>query len=162
VIGAGGIGVDVSVHLVERGHKSHKDVAAFRQTWGVEGEAAPPAPAHEVVLMQRSEGRMGAGPGKTTGWVHRLVLLRSKVEMIAGAAYRSIDDEGLHITVGGEDRVIPCDSVVLCAGQDSQDSLAGELEATGASVHVIGGAKLARELDAQRAIEEGVRLAAAL
>jgi 2,4-dienoyl-CoA reductase (NADPH2) len=162
VIGAGGIGVDVSVHLVERGHKSHQDVAAFRKTWGVDGEADPPAPAHEVVLLQRSDGRMGAGPGKSTGWVHRLVLLRSHVEMIGGANYRRIDDEGLHITVGGEGRVIPCDSVILCAGQDSRKGLAGELEAAGASVHVIGGAKLARELDAQRAIEEGVRLAAAL
>jgi 2,4-dienoyl-CoA reductase (NADPH2) len=162
VIGAGGIGVDVAVHLVERGHRSHRDVAAFRKAWGVDGEAAPPAPAHEVVLLQRSEGRMGAGPGKSTGWVHRLVLLRAHVEMIAGAIYRRIDDAGLHITVGGEDRLIACDSVVLCAGQEPRNGLAGELEATGASVHVIGGAKLARELDAQRAIEEGVRLAAAL
>jgi 2,4-dienoyl-CoA reductase (NADPH2) len=162
VIGAGGIGVDVAVHLVERGHQSHRDVAAFRATWGVDSEAAPPPPAHDVVLLQRSEGRMGSGPGKSTGWVHRLVLLRAQVEMIAGVIYRRIDDEGLHITVGGEDRVIACDSVVLCAGQEARDGLAGELEAAGASVHVIGGAKLARELDAQRAIEEGVRLAAAL
>jgi len=162
VIGAGGIGVDVSVHLVERGHKSHLDTASFRATWGVDGEPAAPAPAHEVVLLQRSDGRMGAGPGKSTGWVHRLVLLRAQVEMIAGATYRRIDDEGLHITVGGEDRLVACDSVVLCAGQEAQDGMVGELQAAGASVHVIGGAKLARELDAQRAIEEGVRLAAAL
>ena len=162
VIGAGGIGVDVAVHLVERGHKSHRDVDAFRATWGVDGAPAPEAPTHDVILLQRSDGRMGAGPGKSTGWVHRLVLLRSKVEMIAGATYRRIDDDGLHITVGGEDRVIACDSVVLCAGQEPRNELVGALEAAGASVHVIGGAKLARELDAQRAIEEGVRLAAAL
>jgi len=166
VIGAGGIGVDVSVHLVERGHKSHQDVAAFRKTWGVDGEAAPASPAHEVVLLQRSDGRMGAGPGKSTGWVHRLVLLRSQVEMIAGVTYRRIDDEGLHISVSGQDRLIPCDSVVLCAGQESRNGLVNELEAAGATLgenlHVIGGAKLARELDAQRAIEEGVRLAAML
>jgi len=162
VIGAGGIGVDVAVHLVERGHRSHRDVTAFRATWGVDGAPAPPAPAHEVVLLRRSDGRMGAGPGKSTGWVHRLVLLRAHVEMIGGAIYRRIDDAGLHITVGGADRVIACDSVVLCAGQEPRDAMVGELHATGASVHVIGGARLARELDAQRAIEEGVRLAAAL
>ena len=158
VIGAGGIGVDVSVHLVERGHKSHLDGGAFRKTWGLEQAPEPAAPAHEVVLLQRSDGRMGAGPGKSTGWVHRLVLLRSKVEMIAGVTYRRIDDDGLHITVGDDDRVIACDSVVLCAGQESIDGLANEVP----GAHLIGGAKLAGELDAQRAIEEGVRLAAAL
>ena len=156
IIGAGGVGVDVAVHLVERGHKSHLDADAFRATWGIDGEAAPPAPSHEVTLLQRGDKRMGAGPGKTTGWVHRLVLLRSKVDMIAGVTYRRIDDDGLHISVGGEDRTIACDSVVLCAGQEPVDGLAA------VAPHVIGGAKLARELDAQRAIEEGVRLAASL
>ena len=162
VVGAGGVGVDVAVHLVERGHDSHLDAETFRTTWGVEREAAPGAPAHEVTLLQRSDGRMGSGPGKTTGWVHRMVLLRSKVEMIPGVAYRRIDDDGLHITTGGEDRVIACDTVVLCAGQEPVDGLVSALEASSRRPHVIGGAKVARELDAQRAIEEGTLVAAEL
>ena len=105
---------------------------------------------------------MGSGPGKTTGWVHRMVLLRSKVEMIPGVAYRRIDDDGLHISAGGEDRVIACDTVVLCAGQEPVDGLVSALEAAGRRPHVIGGAKVARELDAQRAIEEGTLVAAVL
>ena len=157
IIGAGGIGVDVAVLLVERDHKSHIDVDAFRTTWGIDGEAARPvAPVHEVTLLQRSDKKMGSGPGKTTGWVHRLVLVRAEVDMIGGVSYRRIDDEGLHISVGGNDRTIICDSVVLCAGQEPVDDLA-EL-----AQHIIGGARMARELDAQRAIEEGVRIAASL
>lgn len=162
VIGAGGVGVDVAVHLVERGLKSHLDPAEFRSTWGVATEAANHTPAHEVVLLQRSSGKMGSGPGKTTGWVHRLVLHRARVEMIANVAYRRIDDEGLHISVGNEDRLIDCDSVVLCSGQVSINSLADELKADNRSVHVIGGASFAGELDAQRAIEEGTLLGSRL
>lgn len=162
VIGAGGVGVDVAVHLVERGGKSHLDPAEFRATWGVATEAANHTPAHEVVLLQRSAGKMGSGPGKTTGWVHRLVLHRARVEMIANVTYNKIDDEGLHISVGNEDRLISCDSVVLCSGQVSINSLADELKADGRSAHVIGGASFAGELDAQRAIEEGTLLGARL
>jgi 2,4-dienoyl-CoA reductase (NADPH2) len=162
VIGAGGVGVDVAVHLVERGGNSHLDPAEFRATWGVGSEAAKHAPAHEVVLLQRSGGKMGSGPGKTTGWVHRLVLRRARVEMIANATYRRIDDNGLHISVGNEDRVINCDSVVLCSGQVSINELAGELKIAGRSAHVIGGASFAGELDAQRAIEEGTLLGSRL
>ena len=106
VIGAGGVGVDVAVHLVERGSASHLEPRAFRSTWGVAQDVAAHEPAHDVVLLQRSDGRMGNGPGKTTGWVHRLVLLRANVEMIAGVTYRRIDDEGLHISVGDEDRLV--------------------------------------------------------
>ena len=102
VIGAGGVGVDVAVHLVERGHDSHLDGETFRTTWGIERDAAPGAPTHEVTLLQRSDGRMGSGPGKTTGWVHRMVLLRANVDMIPGVTYRRIDDQGLHITAQGE------------------------------------------------------------
>jgi len=162
IIGAGGVGVDVAVHLVERGLKSHLDPAEFRSTWGVATEAVNHPPAHEVVLLQRSGGKMGSGPGKTTGWVHRLVLHRAGVEMIANATYRRIDDQGLHISVGDEDRLVDCESIVLCAGQVSINSLAGELKAGGRSVHVIGGASFAGELDAQRAIEEGTLLGSRL
>lgn len=162
VIGAGGVGVDVAVYLVERGHGSHLDAEAFRTTWGIDRKASPGAPSHEVTLLQRSEGRMGSGPGKTTGWVHRSVLLRANVEMLAGVTYRQIDDEGLHVSVSGEDRVIACDSVVLCAGQEPVNGLADVLRAAGRAPHVIGGAKLATELDAKRAIEEGFLVAAAL
>jgi len=162
VIGAGGVGVDVSLYLVEKGHRSHLDPVAFRGTWGIEQEAAKERPAHVVTLLQRSEGRMGSGPGKTTGWVHAMSLHRAGVEMIAGVGYERIDDDGLHISVKGEPRLIECDSVVVCAGADSADELKAPLEAMGKAVHVIGGAKLAAELDAQRAFEEGVRLAAQL
>ena len=162
VIGAGGVGVDVAVHLVERGSASHLDPVAFRSTWGVAQDVAVHEPAHDVVLLQRSDGRMGNGPGKTTGWVHRLVLLRANVEMIAGVTYRRIDDEGLHISVGDEDRLVECDSIVLCAGQLSVTALADDLKAEGRPVHVIGGASFAGELDAQRAIEEGTLLGSRL
>lgn len=162
VVGAGGVGVDVAVYLVERGHASHLDADAFRSTWGIDAEARPAAPSHEVTLLQRSEGRMGSGPGKTTGWVHRSVLLRANVEMLAGVTYRRIDDEGLHISIGGEDRLVACDSVVLCAGQEPVNQLADDLRAAGKAAHLIGGAKLAAELDAKRAIEEGYLVAAAL
>ncbi len=162
VIGAGGVGVDVAVHLVERGSASHLEPASFRSTWGVAQDVAAHEPAHDVVLLQRSDGRMGNGPGKTTGWVHRLVLLRANVEMIAGVTYRRIDDEGLHISVGDEDRLVECDSIVLCAGQLSVTALADDLKAEGRPVHVIGGASFAGELDAQRAIEEGTLLGSRL
>ena len=105
---------------------------------------------------------MGAGPGKTTGWVHRLSLLKARVEMIPGVTYERIDDAGLTITVGGERRTIACDSIILCAGQESLNDLESELAVAGVDVHVIGGAKLAAEVDAKRAIAEGVELAARL
>ncbi|WP_108879486.1 FAD-dependent oxidoreductase [Anderseniella sp. Alg231-50] len=162
VIGAGGVGVDVAVHLVERGLKSHLDPTEFRSTWGVGQEPGDHVPSHDVVLMQRSTGKMGSGPGKTTGWVHRLVLLRANVEMIGDVSYRQIDDEGLHISVGNQDRLVKCDSIVLCAGQLSVDGLADDLKAADRQVHIIGGASFAGELDAQRAIEEGTLLGSRL
>ena len=162
VIGAGGVGVDVSLWLVEKGHKSHLDVDEFRATWGIEQEAVVPPPAHTVTLLQRSEGRMGNGPGKSTGWVHGITLRRAGVEMLGGVSYERIDDRGLHITVKGAPRTIECDTVVICAGAESVTALRAEIEAMGKSLHIIGGAKEAGELDAQRAFDEGVRLAAAI
>jgi 2,4-dienoyl-CoA reductase (NADPH2) len=162
VIGAGGIGVDVAVCLVERGHKSHLDIDAFQTTWGIGRKPAPAAPTHEVVLLQRSAGRMGNGPGRTTGWIHRAILMRSRVEMIPSVTYRRIDDAGIHISTPEGDRTIACDSVILCAGQESVTALAQALETAGRKPHLIGGARLAGELDAQRAIAEGTRVAATL
>ena len=171
VIGAGGIGVDVCAFLLEpRAVDTHRWMAE----WGIDAAATspgglcPPQPrpaAHEVWLLQRSPDgrRMGAGPGKTTGWAHRLALKRHGVSMLAGVAYRRIDDAGLHIEVEGAERCLDVDSVVICAGQDSVRELAA-LPASpgGPAVHVIGGAARAAELDAEAAIREGAELAARL
>ena len=105
---------------------------------------------------------MGNGPGKSTGWVHGISLRRAGVEMLAGVTYERIDDDGLHITLKGEPRTIACDTVVVCAGSDSVLDLKAGIEAMGKPLHIIGGAKEAGELDAQRAFHEGVSLAAAL
>ncbi len=162
VIGAGGIGIDVSVFLTEGQGRAHLDPDVFRRHWGVDRSAETPPPHRQVTLLQRRGGKMGIGPGRTTGWVHRLSLLKAKVEMIPDVEYRRIDDAGLTIVVAGEDRTIPCDSIVVCAGQISRSELEAPLKAAGIPVHLIGGAKLATEVDAKRAIAEGVRIAAEL
>jgi 2,4-dienoyl-CoA reductase (NADPH2) len=110
-------------------------------------------------MLQRKEGRFGGTLGRSTGWIHRTVLARHGVEMIAGATYRRIDDDGLHVTVADEERCIPADTVVICAGQEPLDALAAALPADGPPVHRIGGAREAVELDAVRAIREGFELA---
>jgi 2,4-dienoyl-CoA reductase (NADPH2) len=110
-------------------------------------------------MLQRKAGRMGRGLGVSTGWVLRLLLAKRQVAQVTGVTYRRIDDAGVHITVGGEERLIAADTVVICAGQESERSLYDELVALGATAHLIGGAKLAAELDALRAIDEGTRLA---
>lgn len=156
VIGAGGVGVDVAVYLVEKGHSPHLDTDSFRARWGVDQPPEKSEPAHIVTLLQRSDGRMGNGPGKTTGWVHGISLRKAGVEMIAGVHYRKIDDAGLHITVQGQDRLIECDTVIFCAGQSSL------IDVNLPDAHIIGGARLAGELDAQRAIEEGYLLGSRL
>jgi 2,4-dienoyl-CoA reductase (NADPH2) len=120
-----------------------------------------------LYLMQRKTSKLGAGLGKTSGWVHRATLARNGVVMMAGVRYDKIDDQGLHITVGGEQRLIAVDNVVICAGQDSLTELMpaeGESggPASGPAFHKIGGAALAAELDAKRAIKEGAELAARL
>jgi len=115
-----------------------------------------------VHLLQRKTGKLGAGLGKTTGWVHRTTLARRGVRFVRGVTYERIDDAGLHVTVQGEPRVIEVDDVVVCAGQESRRDLLDELRAAGVSVHVVGGADVAAELDAKRAIDQGTRLAATL
>ncbi|MEV0948521.1 NADPH-dependent 2,4-dienoyl-CoA reductase [Rhodococcus sp. NPDC049939] len=171
VIGAGGIGVDVSEFLTHE-HSPTLDLKEWKQEWGVtDPESAAgalttpdPAPsAREVYLLQRKEGRIGAGLAKTTGWVHRAALKNKGVQQLSGVNYERIDDDGLHITFGEKRekaRTLPVDNVVICAGQESVRDLVDELTEAGVTTHVIGGADVAAELDAKRAIEQGTRLAA--
>jgi 2,4-dienoyl-CoA reductase (NADPH2) len=171
VIGAGGIGFDVSVFLTARVGAREADREAFMREWGVDmsisndgGLAEPPdEPAErEVWLLQRRATKHGDRLGKSTGWVHRLQLRRAGVHFLGDVGYRHIDDDGLHITLAGEPKTLVVDSIVVCAGQESLRDLAGPLVAAGRSVHLIGGADVAVELDAQRAIDQAVALAARL
>lgn len=171
VIGAGGIGFDVAEFLTDEGERASQDPETYFRQWGVDtsygtrgGLTAPrrsPAP-RSVHLLQRKTTKVGAGLGKTTGWIHRTELKHRGVTMVAGVAYDRIDDAGLHITVDGESRVLPVDTVVLCSGQEPRRDLYEELRAGGREVHVIGGADVAAELDAKRAILQGTELAAEL
>lgn len=170
VIGAGGIGFDVSEFLTHD-HSPATDVKAYAREWGIDMELAHPGglveaeedpSPREVWLLQRKNERVGKGLGKTTGWAHRLSLQKKGVTMLPGVEYEKIDDQGLHIVVDGQPQLLPVDNVVICAGQESRTELAGELESLGLKPHVIGGAKLAAELDAKRAIAEAAELAARL
>ncbi|MFH8401480.1 FAD-dependent oxidoreductase [Streptomyces anulatus] len=171
IVGAGGIGFDVAEFLTDGGGAASLDADTFFRQWGVDtsyaergGLRAPERPKspRTVHLVQRRTTKVGAGLGKTTGWIHRTELRHRGVEMIAGASYDLIDDEGLHLTVDGERRVLPVDTVVLCAGQEPRRELYEELRAGAVPVHLIGGADVAAELDAKRAIRQGTELAAAL
>ena len=173
IIGAGGIGFDVGEYLLhDPAQPLPVPVAAWAREWGVDlaatnrgGLVAPstPAPLRQIVLMQRKASKPGAGLGKTSGWVHRATLARNGVVMMAGVRYDRIDGRGLHITVGGEQRLIECDNIVICAGQDSLAELMPlERDSGGPAFHKIGGAALAVELDAKRAIREGAELASRL
>jgi len=168
IIGAGGIGFDVGEYLT---HESHGEsvVEAYLNEWGVDRQmdtrgglkdAVALPPSRTVYLCQRRSGKLGAKLGKTTGWIHRTSLKKRKVEMLAECSYHRIDDDGLHLSVGGVERVLAVDHVVICAGQISARGLAAPLEAAGVKVDVIGGAFEAGELDARRAIDQGTRLAA--
>lgn len=169
IIGAGGIGFDVAEYLLENHEPPEK--SAFFARWGVDpafasrGGLAKPqrqTPRRKVVLLQRTQGKLGDRLGKTTGWIHRASLQMLGVETLGGVTYERIDDAGLHITVGGEPRCLSVDTVVLCAGQEPLRDLQAPLEAAGQRVHLIGGADRAAELDAKRAIDQGVRLAVLL
>ncbi|MFC8042783.1 FAD-dependent oxidoreductase [Nocardia sp. NPDC057353] len=173
VIGAGGIGYDVSEFLTVKGHPTLK-LDEWKEEWGVSldeelpGQLTTPRPApaaRDVVLLQRKSGAFGATLGKTSGWVHRAALEAKGVERIGGVNYERIDDAGLHISFGPKRerrRLILVDTVVICAGQEPVRDLADPLRAAGVTLHVIGGADVAAELDAKRAIDQGTRLAARL
>ncbi|MFI7103653.1 FAD-dependent oxidoreductase [Streptomyces sp. NPDC050161] len=171
VIGAGGIGFDVAEFLTDDGEAASLDPAAFFRKWGVDtgygargGLTAPrrTAPPRTVHLLQRRTTKVGAGLGRTTGWIHRTELRHRGVTLHAGADYHLIDDAGLHVTVGGERQVLAVDTVVLCAGQEPRRELYDALTAAGHPARLIGGADVAAELDAKRAIDQGTRLAAVL
>jgi 2,4-dienoyl-CoA reductase (NADPH2) len=168
IIGAGGIGFDVAEFLT---HSQQHGIEGFMEEWGVDmnyerGGAlmrnTKITSPREVFLLQRSNGKMGERLGKTTGWIHRAALKKKKVQMISDVTYQKIDDEGLHILINGTPQVLEVDNVVICAGQVSNNSLFTALKAKNLNVHLIGGALQAGEVDAKRAIEEGVKLGIAL
>ncbi|KFG77017.1 NADPH-dependent 2,4-dienoyl-CoA reductase [Streptomyces mutabilis] len=171
ILGAGGIGFDVAEYLTDGGDKAHENPETYFRLWGVDtdyrtagGLAAPerPAPPRTVHLLQRKTSKVGAGLGKTTGWIHRTELKHRGVTMVPGVRYDRIDDAGLHVTIGDESTVLDVDTIVLCTGQEPSRGLYEELVAAGRSVHLIGGADVAAELDAKRAVQQGTELAAAL
>ncbi|MEU8460358.1 NADPH-dependent 2,4-dienoyl-CoA reductase [Streptomyces sp. NPDC029003] len=171
VVGAGGIGFDVAEFLTDSGEGASQDPEVYFRHWGVDtaytgpgGLTAPerPAPPRRVHLLQRKTTKVGAGLGTTTGWIHRAELKHRGVVSVAGATYERIDDEGLHITVDGEPHLVPADTVVLCTGQEPRRDLYEALRAAGIGAHLIGGADVAAELDAKRAIRQGTELAARL
>ena len=171
VIGAGGIGFDVAEYLVHSGESPTEDFALWRREWGVGDPAevagglavaTPEPPAREVWLLQRKAEKPGRGLGKTTGWIHRAALAAKGVKMLGGVSYKAITGEGLVIERDGVEQLLAVDDVILCAGQVPERGLAEALVAAGITPHVIGGADVAAELDAKRAIDQGARLAARL
>jgi 2,4-dienoyl-CoA reductase (NADPH2) len=168
IIGAGGIGFDVAEYLVHHDHQE-EEIKTFLSTWGVDHEytyagalkdAQVQTPAREVYLLKRSTGKHGATLGKTTGWIHKASLVANKVQMISDVEYHKIDNDGLHIVVKGEARILPVDQVIICAGQEPSRTLYQELLDSGLQVTLIGGADEAAELDAKRAIHQACHLAA--
>ena len=172
IIGAGGIGFDTAEYLAHEGVSPSLDIAAWRREWGVDagytdvrGGLAPveaPPSAREIWLLQRTAGRPGARLGKTTGWIHRASLKARGVHMLGGVEYVRFDDQGLHVRIDGEPRVLAVDHVVVCAGQESRNPLETSLRERGRAPHVVGGADVAAELDAKRAIAQASRVAAVL
>jgi 2,4-dienoyl-CoA reductase (NADPH2) len=171
LIGAGGIGFDVAEYLAHEGESPSLNTAAFMKEWGVDmsyqnvGAIAKPKPVpspRTIHLLQRTKGKLGEKLGKTTGWIHRSSLKMKKVNMLDGVQYEKIDDAGLHITLDGKQQVLEVDNVIICAGQEPLRHLFEPLKAAGTSVHLIGGAYEALELDAKMAIEQGAKLAASL
>ena len=171
IIGAGGIGFDTAEYLTHEGDSGSLNPEKFYAEWGIDASYAHVGglkqpelekSEREVYLLQRKTAAVGAGLGKTTGWIHRTGLKHRNVKMIAGASYDKVDDQGLHITVDGQTTVLDVDNVVICAGQESYTAMFDQLKADGKNVHLIGGAKEAGELDAKRAIRQGAELAAVL
>ena len=167
IIGAGGIGFDVALYLLEKSSRSTLDAAEFNAHWGISQDKSVPggldsaatAKPHaecEITMLKRSQTPFGATLGRTTGWVHRAELARNGVKMLKGVEYRRIDDAGVHIAVDGKESCIPADTVVVCAGQESYRPFSKK------EFHQIGGAKTVGELDAKRAMLEGAELAARL
>ncbi|WP_180090066.1 MULTISPECIES: NADPH-dependent 2,4-dienoyl-CoA reductase [unclassified Acinetobacter] len=171
IIGAGGIGFDTAEYLTHEGESGSLNPEKFYDEWGIDTTYAQVGglkhpdveeSPREVYLLQRKVKSVGAGLGKTTGWIHRTGLKHRDVKMIAGASYDKIDDQGLHITVDGQPRILDVDHVVICAGQEPFTAMYEQLKTAGKSVHLIGGAKEAGELDAKRAIRQGADLAAVI
>jgi 2,4-dienoyl-CoA reductase (NADPH2) len=175
IIGAGGIGFDIAEFLTNaKGpiDPNAADIDGFLTEWGIDATLTEPGGVasagpnmhsdRRITLCQRSEQRFGRTLGKSTGWAIRAALQMKGVEFVGGVTYREIDDAGLHVTIGDEDRVIEADTVVICAGQEPARELQSSLEAAGLPVHLIGGADEAAELDAQRAIDQAVRLASTM
>ncbi|CAM3635483.1 NADPH-dependent 2,4-dienoyl-CoA reductase [Parendozoicomonas haliclonae] len=171
VIGAGGIGFDVSEYLTHVGKSSSTDIKTFYKEWGVDPElqarggvegvvAQPGKSPRQVWLLQRKRNKVGQNLGKTTGWIHRATLKTKGVQMLNLVEYRKIDDAGLHITRDGEEMLLDVDNVIICAGQEPLRDLQDGLQSAGVDVILIGGADEARELDAKRAIDQASRLAA--
>ena len=171
IIGAGGIGFDTAEYLSHEGESGSLNPEKFYDEWGIDtsyahvGGLKQPSveqSEREIYLLQRKSNAVGAGLGKTTGWIHRTGLKHRDVKMIAGASYDKIDDQGLHITVNDQPIVLEVDNVIICAGQESYTAMYDQLKADGKNVHLIGGAKEAGELDAKRAIRQGAELAATI
>ena len=169
IIGAGGIGFDTAEYLTHEGESGSLNPQKFYDEWGIDTSyfnvgglkpAQVEQPSREIYLLQRKATSVGAGLGKTTGWIHRTGLKNREVKMIPGATYNKIDDQGLHITINEQTTVLDVDHVVICAGQESYTAMFDQLEQVGKKVHLIGGAKEAGELDAKRAIRQGAELAA--
>ncbi len=170
IVGAGGIGFDVAEFLTHTGGDAN-DIGRFQDEWGIDAEfngrgglkpAVGERPPRQVWLLQRKTSKVGDGLAKTTGWIRRTLLKKRGVGMLSGVAYQRIDDAGLHITVDGQPQLIPADTVVVCAGQEPRRELEAGLREAGVPLSLIGGADVATELDAKRAIDQGTRLAAAL
>ena len=173
IIGAGGIGFDTAEYLSQHGEDSALSPDLFREEWQIDASMArrgallsnepqlPPS-EREIWLLQRKEGMVGRNLGKTTGWIHRTVLKYKGVNMLGGVEYLKIDSDGLHIRRNGAEEILPVDNVVICAGQEPNRALQAECEALGKPVHIIGGADVAAELDAKRAIKAGTELGLAV
>ncbi|WP_039045610.1 NADPH-dependent 2,4-dienoyl-CoA reductase [Plesiomonas shigelloides] len=171
IIGAGGIGFDVAEYLVSGGDSVTLSPDRWLREWGVDKEvrerggllpAEAPHPAREIWLLQRKSSKVGASLGKTTGWIHRASLQKYQVNMHSGVEYQRVDDEGLHVVMDGQAHVLPVDNVILCTGQEPLRELADQLIMLGGRPHVIGGADVAAELDAKRAIRQGAEVASRL